>query len=166
MSSIDVSSDTSTDTPEDEVMDLRLEVVVVPVSDVDRAKRFYLGLGCRQDADYVGGDDFRVVQLTPPGSRCSIIMGTGITSAEPGSADSLILVVRDIEAARAKLEGRGVDVSEIFHDASGVFHHAGTEMRVPGVDPDRRSYASLASFSDPDGNGWMLQEITTRLPGR
>jgi hypothetical protein len=93
-------------------------------------------------------------------------MGTGITSAEPGSADSLILVVRDIEAARAKLVGRGIDVSEIFHDASGVFHHAGTEMRVPGVDPDRRSYASLASFSDPDGNGWMLQEITTRLPGR
>jgi catechol 2,3-dioxygenase-like lactoylglutathione lyase family enzyme len=166
MSSIDVSSEISTDGTEAQMMDLRLEVVVVPVSDVDRAKEFYLSLGCRQDADYVGGDDFRVVQLTPPGSACSIIIGTGITSAEPGSADGMMLVVRDIESARAQLIARGVDVSEPFHDVTGVFHHAGTAMRVEGLQPDRKSYASMASFSDPDGNGWMLQEITTRLPGR
>jgi catechol 2,3-dioxygenase-like lactoylglutathione lyase family enzyme len=147
-------------------VDMRLEVVVLPVSDVDRAKDFYLRLGWRLDADYVDGDDFRVVQLTPPDSPCSIIFGTGITTAAPGSADGLYLVVADIEAARAELIGHGVQVSDVFHDAGGVFHHAGTTSRVPGPDPDRRSYASFASFRDPDGNGWMLQEITTRLPGR
>jgi catechol 2,3-dioxygenase-like lactoylglutathione lyase family enzyme len=147
-------------------VDMRLEVVVLPVSDVDRAKDFYLRLGWRLDADFVDGDDFRVVQLTPPGSPCSIIFGTGITTAAPGSADGLYVVVNDIEAARAELIGHGAQVSDVFHDAGGVFHHAGTTSRVPGRDPERRSYASFASFRDPDGNGWMLQEITTRLPGR
>jgi catechol 2,3-dioxygenase-like lactoylglutathione lyase family enzyme len=145
---------------------MRLEVVVLPVSDVDRAKEFYERLGWRLDADVVNGDDFRVIQLTPPGSPCSIIFGTGITTAAPGSADGLYLVVDDIEAARAELSEHGVQVSEVFHDAGGVFHHAGTTARLPGPDPDRTSYASFASFSDPDGNGWMLQEVTTRLPGR
>ena len=147
-------------------MDMKLEVVVVPVADVDRAKDFYKMLGWRPDADFVAGDDFRVVQLTPPGSPCSIIFGTGISSAEPGSTESLQLTVSDIEAARAELASRGADVSEVFHDAGGVFHHAGTEGRVPGAAPGHQSYGSFASFSDPDGNGWMLQEITTRLPGR
>jgi catechol 2,3-dioxygenase-like lactoylglutathione lyase family enzyme len=145
---------------------MKLEVVVVPVVDVDRAKEFYEALGWRLDADFVAGDDFRVVQLTPPGSQCSIIFGTGITSAAPGSADGLHLVVTDIEAARSELVSRGADVSEVFHDVGGVFHHAGTNGRATGPDPQRRSYASFASFSDPDGNGWMLQEITSRLPGR
>jgi len=147
-------------------VDIRLEVVVLPVSDVDRAKEFYVGLGWRLDADFVDGDDFRVVQLTPPGSPCSITFGTGITTAAPGSADGLYLVVADIEAARAELVGHGAQVSDVFHDAKGVFHHAGTTARVPGPDPQRRSYASFASFRDPDGNGWMLQEVTKRLPGR
>jgi catechol 2,3-dioxygenase-like lactoylglutathione lyase family enzyme len=147
-------------------VDMRLEVVVLPVSDVDQAKDFYLRLGWRLDADFVDGDDFRVVQLTPPGSPCSIIFGTGITTAAPGSADGLYVVVADIEAARAELIGHGAQVSDVFHDAGGVFHHAGTTSRVPGPDPQRRSYASFASFRDPDGNGWMLQEISTRLPGR
>ena len=147
-------------------MDMRLEVVVLPVSDVDRAKEFYLGLGWRLDADFVVDDDFRVVQLTPPGSPCSIIFGSGVTDAAPGSADGLYLVVDDIEAARADLVDHGAQVSDVFHDADGVFHHAGTTARVPGPDPERRSYCSFASFSDPDGNGWMLQEVTTRAPGR
>jgi catechol 2,3-dioxygenase-like lactoylglutathione lyase family enzyme len=148
-------------------MDLKLEVVVVPVTDVDEAKQFYTtALRCRLDADVLGDGGFRVVQVTPPGSSCSIIFGDGVTSAAPGSLDSVILVVDDIEAARAELAGRGVDVSEVFHDAGGVFHHSGTAARVPGPDPQRGSYGSFASFSDPDGNGWMLQEITNRLPGR
>ncbi|MCO6008908.1 VOC family protein [Actinoallomurus purpureus] len=145
---------------------MKLEVVVLPVADVDRAKNFYQELGWREDADFATGEDFRVVQLTPPGSACSIIFGTGITSAAPGSAQGLHLVVTDIEAARAELAGRGVEISETFHDAGGVFHHAETQGRVPGPDPDRASYGSFASFSDPDGNGWFLQEVTTRLPGR
>jgi catechol 2,3-dioxygenase-like lactoylglutathione lyase family enzyme len=147
-------------------MDMRIEIVVLPVSDVDRAKQFYGGLGWRLDADFVVDDDFRVVQLTPPGSSCSIIFGTGVTDAAPGSAGGLYLVVDDIEAARAELVGHGAQVSDVFHDADGVFHHAGTTARVPGPDPERRSYCSFASFSDPDGNRWMLQEVTTRLPGR
>jgi catechol 2,3-dioxygenase-like lactoylglutathione lyase family enzyme len=146
--------------------DMKLEVVVVPVSDVDRAKSFYQGLGFRLDIDYVGDEGFRVVQLTPPGSECSIILGDGITSAEPGSVQGLHLVVRDIEAARAELVERGVGVGELFHDAGGVFHRAGTEGRVSGPDPERNDYASFASFSDPDGNGWLLQEVKTRAPGR
>jgi catechol 2,3-dioxygenase-like lactoylglutathione lyase family enzyme len=147
-------------------MDMKLEVVVLPVSDVDRAEDFYKMLGWRLDADFVADADFRVVQLTPPGSQASIIFGTGITSAEPGSAQGLHLVVTDVEAARTEIAERGVKVSEVFHDAGGVFHHAGTAGRVPGPDPEHNSYASFASFSDPDGNGWVLQEITTRLPGR
>jgi catechol 2,3-dioxygenase-like lactoylglutathione lyase family enzyme len=147
-------------------VDMKLEVVVVPVSDVDQAKRFYQALGWRLDADFTDGEDFRVVQLTPPGSQCSIIFGTGITSAAPGSADGLQLTVTDIDAARAELTGHGAEVSEVFHDAGGVFHHAGTDGRVSGPAPNHQSYGSFASFSDPDGNGWLLQEITTRLPGR
>jgi catechol 2,3-dioxygenase-like lactoylglutathione lyase family enzyme len=147
-------------------VDMKLEVVVVPVSDVDRAKNFYKALGWREDADFVAGADFRVVQLTPPGSPCSVIFGTGITSAAPGSTQGLQLTVTDIDAARAELVSNGADVSEVFHDAGGVFHHAGTAGRVPGPAPDHQSYGSFASFADPDGNGWLLQEITTRLPGR
>lgn len=148
------------------IMDMKLEVVVVPVSDVDRAKDFYKSLGFREDIDYVADEEFRVAQFTPPGSPASIILGTGITSAAPGSVQDLQLVVSDIVAARAELVGRGVDVSEVFHDDGGVFHHAGTQGRVAGPAPDRTSYGSFASFSDPDGNGWLLQEVTTRLPGR
>ena len=145
---------------------MKLEVVVVPVADVDRAKDFYKALGWREDADYAAGADFRVVQLTPPGSACSVIFGTGVTSAAPGSAQGLHLVVTDIDAARGELASNGADVSGVFHDAGGVFHHAGTDGRVPGPGPDHKSYSSFASFSDPDGNGWLIQEITTRLPGR
>jgi catechol 2,3-dioxygenase-like lactoylglutathione lyase family enzyme len=145
---------------------MRLEVVVIPVSDVDRALDFYRALGWRLDADVTTDEHFRVVQLTPPGSPCSIIFGTGVSAAASGSARGLHLVVSDIEAARAELVGHGAEVSEVFHDAGGVFHRAGTDGRVPGPDPGRQSYASFASFSDPDGNEWVLQEITTRLPGR
>lgn len=147
-------------------MDFKLEVVVLGVTDVDRAKSFYQGLGFRLDADFATGPDFRVVQLTPPGSLASIIFGTGITAAVPGSSQDLMLVVEDVEAARTELISRGADVSEIFHDQGGIFHHAGTAGRVPGPDPEGRSYSSWASFSDPDGNGWLLQEIKQRLPGR
>ncbi|MGV9705897.1 VOC family protein [Streptomyces sp. NPDC003483] len=147
-------------------MDMKLEVVVVPVTDVDRAKAFYERLGWRLDADFADGEGFRVVQFTPPGSPCSVIFGTRVSAAPPGSSEGLHLVVSDIEAARAELAGRGVEVSKVFHDAGGVFHRAGTEGRVPGPDPERGSYSSFLSFSDPDGNGWVLQEITTRLPGR
>ena len=147
-------------------MDMKLEVVVLPVSDVDRAKRFYQALGWRLDADFAGEGDFRVVQLTPPGSSCSVIFGTGVTSAVPGSAEGLQLVVTDIEAARAEVAAHGVEVSEVFHDAGGVFHHAGTAGRAPGPAPEHRSYGLFVSFSDPDGNGWFIQEVTTRLPGR
>jgi catechol 2,3-dioxygenase-like lactoylglutathione lyase family enzyme len=147
-------------------MDLKLEVLTLPVSNVDRAKAFYENLGFRLDADFVVGDDFRVVQLTPPGSEASVIIGDGVTSALPGSVQGLHVIVTDIVAARADLAARGVDIGEVFHDAGGVFHRAGTEGRVTGPDPERRSYGSFASFSDPDGNGWVLQEIVTRAPGR
>jgi catechol 2,3-dioxygenase-like lactoylglutathione lyase family enzyme len=150
------------------MVDEKLEVVVVPVSDVDRAKEFYGSLGWRLDADRAAGDNFRIVQFTPPGSDCSIQFGTGITSAAPGSAQDLYLVVSDIEAARAELTTRGVKVSEAFHEgAPGArFHHDGAQGRVSGPAPGHASYGSFASFSDPDGNGWLLQEITSRLPGR
>jgi catechol 2,3-dioxygenase-like lactoylglutathione lyase family enzyme len=147
-------------------MDMKLEVVVIPVSDVDKSKQFYVNLGWRLDADVATDETFRVVQLTPPGSPASIIFGTGITSQLPGSAKGLHLIVGDVVAARDELRNLGADVSEVFHDAGGVFHHAGTEARVAGLDPERRSYGSFLSFSDPDGNGWVLQEVTTRLPGR
>ena len=145
--------------------EFKLEVVVLPVSDVDRAKEFYGGLGWRLDADVARGEDLRLVQFTPPGSGCSIQFGTNITSAAPGSAQSLYLTVSDIEAAREELLARGVEVSEVFHEGTlgARFHEAG---RVPGPAPDRGTYGSFATFSDPDGNGWLLQEITTRLPGR
>ena len=147
-------------------MDYKLEVVVIPVADVDRAKSFYKGLGWREDADFATSPNFRVVQVTPPGSPCSVIFGTGLTSAAPGSTQGLQLVVGDIDAARADLAARGAPVSEVFHDAGGVFHHAGTTARVSGPAPDQQSYGSFAEFSDPDGNSWFVQEITTRLPGR
>jgi catechol 2,3-dioxygenase-like lactoylglutathione lyase family enzyme len=166
MNRVQVSSESTTEAPGNAIVDMKLEVVVVPVSDVDRAKRFYGNLGWRLDADFVTGEDFRVVQFTPPGSKCSIIFGTGITSALPGSIEGLQLVVSDIEEARAGLVDRGVDVSEVFHDIGGVFHHAGVEGRVSGPDPEGRSYGSFASFGDPDGNGWLFQEVKTRLPGR
>jgi catechol 2,3-dioxygenase-like lactoylglutathione lyase family enzyme len=150
---------------------MKLEIVVLPVSDVDRAKRFYGGLGWRLDADYASGEDYRVIQFTPPGSGCSVIFGENVTAAAPGSAEGIYLIVSDIEAARADLLGRGVVVSEVFHDAGGVYA-GGDEpylfgrLRVHGRDPDGRSYRSFVSFRDPDGNGWLLQEITARLPGR
>jgi catechol 2,3-dioxygenase-like lactoylglutathione lyase family enzyme len=141
-------------------VELKLEVVVIPVADVERAKRFYAGLGWRLDADFAVGAQFRIVQFTPPGSSCSIHFGTGVTDAVPGSARSLYLVVTDIEAARVELVGRDVDVSDVFHRAGPG------KPPVHGADPQRRSYASFATFNDPDGNSWLLQEITVRLPGR
>jgi catechol 2,3-dioxygenase-like lactoylglutathione lyase family enzyme len=147
-------------------MDMRLEVVVLPVADVDRAKAFYQTLGWRLDADFAGEGGFRVVQLTPPGSACSVIFGSEVTSAAPGSADGLQLVVSDIVAARAELAGHGADVSDVFHDAGGVFHHAGDANRASGPAPEHKTYGSFVSFSDPDGNRWYVQEVTTRLPGR
>ena len=141
-------------------MDMKLEVIIIPVADVDRAKRFYSDLGWRLDADFVVGDSFRVVQLTPPGSACSVHFGKGITPAAPGSMRGTYLIVSDIEAVRADLVARGAEVSEVFHRlAIG----GGT---AKGVDPQRRSYNSFATFSDPDGNTWLLQEVTSRLPGR
>jgi catechol 2,3-dioxygenase-like lactoylglutathione lyase family enzyme len=152
-------------------VDTKLEIVVIPVSDIDRAKEFYGRLGWRLDADYDNGTDFRVIQFTPPGSGCSVIFGRNVTAAAPGSAQGLYLIVSSIQAAREELLGRGVAISEAFHDAGGVY--AGPDqpflfgrLRVSGPDPEHRSYRTFASFSDPDGNGWLLQEITNRLPGR
>lgn len=147
-------------------MDLKLEVIVLPVSDVDRAKSFYQKLNFRLDADFTAPDGLRVVQMTPPGSPASIIFGKDLTDAAPGSVQGLHLVVDDIEIARAELAAQGAPIGDIFHDAGGVFHHAGTQQRLPGLAPGRKSYGSFASFADPDGNGWVLQEIQTRLPGR
>ncbi|GAA2022331.1 hypothetical protein GCM10009839_19640 [Catenulispora yoronensis] len=148
-------------------MDLKLEVVVVPVTDVDRAKAFYTEqLGFRLDADFPVDDGYRVVQATPPGSECSIIFGDGLSAAAPGTYQGLLLVVTDIVAARAELIGRGVAVSEPFRDVSGVFHRPGETEREPGLHPERASYGSFAAFEDPDGNPWFLQEITQRAPGR
>ncbi len=166
MSSVDLSSENAAGTPPVKAGEVKLEVVVVPVSDVDRAKRFYEGLGWRLDADLAVDDGYRVVQLTPPGSACSIIFGEGVTSAPPGSSAGLQLTVYDIDEARADLVARGVDVSEPFHDVTGIFHHAGIEGRVSGPAPAHADYGSFAAFSDPDGNGWLLQEIKKRLPGR
>ncbi len=159
------------DRPKAAPVDMKFEVVVIPVSDVDRAKEFYQKLGWRLDAEYDNGADYRVMQFTPPGSGCSIIFGRNVTAAAPGSAQGLYLIVSDIQAARDELIERGIAASEVFHDAGGVF--AGGDQpylfgrrRVSGLDPEHRSYRSFVSFSDPDGNGWLLQEITTRLPGR
>ena len=148
-------------------VDMKLEVVMIGVSDIDRAKAFYEKLGWRFDGDFTAGDDFRAVQMTPPNSGASIIFGKGITSAKPGSAHSLVLAVDNIDAARNDLIARGVDVSEVFHYAGGPFNlTVGENPRVSGRDPEGRSYYSFASFEDPDGNSWLLQEIQTRLPGR
>ena len=165
MSSMQTSNEQSTKVPIATKVALKLEVVIIPVSDVDRAKNFYEGLGWRLDADFTNGDDWRAVQLTPPGSPGSIIFGKGVTTAVPGSLQGTFLIVDDIKAARAELIGYGVDVSEVFH-FDGVLRVVGTKGRVPGPDPEGGSYRSWASFSDPDGNGWMLQEVKTRLPGR
>ena len=145
---------------------MKLEVVVLPVSDVNGAKTFYLSAGFREDLDYSCGDDFRVVQFTPPGSGASIVFGMGITNAAPGSVEGLQLVVPDVEAARVELMSRGVDVTDVFHDIGGVFYHRSPAYEIPGLDPDRRSYGSFARFSDPDGNGWVLQEVSQRAAGR
>ncbi len=145
---------------------MKLEVVVLPVSDVHRAKAFYAGLGWREDADFTVDEGYRVVQFTPPGSAASVIFGSGLTTAQPGSTQGLQLTVYDIDQARAALIAGGADVSELWHDETGVFHHAGTAGRVPGPHPERADYSTFASFSDPDGNGWILQEIKKRLPGR
>jgi len=147
-------------------MDLKLELIVLPVSDVDAAKAFYRSAGFREDLDYAAGDDFRVVQFTPPGSAASITFGKGLTAAVPGSVQGLVLVVSDIEAAVTELTGRGIDVADVFHDIGGVFYHLSPFYEIPGPDPDRRSYGSFARFQDPDGNGWVLQEVTRRAPGR
>ena len=145
--------------------DMKLEIVIIPVSDVDRAKRFYGDLGWRLDLDFRAGDDYRVIQYTPPGSGCSVMFGENITNAAPGSLQGLHLVVSDILAVRNELLRRGIEISEPFHDTGGVFHHADGNRVVSGLNPQRQSYASYASFSDPDGNGWLLQEITVRLSG-
>jgi catechol 2,3-dioxygenase-like lactoylglutathione lyase family enzyme len=165
MSSTEVDTDTASDGSAGAVS-MRFEVAVLPVADVDRAKAFYEGLGWRLDADLRVDDHYRVVQFTPPGSPASIIFGEGTTTMKPGSLQDLSLVVEDIDAARAELISRGADVGEVWHDETGIFHHGGIEGRVPGPDPDRASYGSWASFADPDGNGWLLQEIKERLPGR
>jgi catechol 2,3-dioxygenase-like lactoylglutathione lyase family enzyme len=166
VSDVQTNPDNVNDAGAPAAVEMRLEVVVIPVSDVDRALQFYRGLGWRLDADFATGPGFRVVQLTPPGSPASIIFGEGLTTAVPGSVQGLQLVVFDINAARAELAGKGVDVSEVFHDEGGIFHHAGTEGRVSGPDPKGNSYGSWVSFHDPDGNEWFIQEIQTRLPGR
>ncbi len=166
MSSTQLTGDTASRSPGAQAVRMRFEVAVLPVADVDRAKAFYEGLGWRLDADLAVDEHYRVVQVTPPGSPASIIFGQGTTTMAPGSVQDLMLVVDDIHAARDELIGNGVDVSEVWHDRTGIFHHAGTEGRVPGPDPAGRSYGSWASFTDPDGNGWLLQEIKERLPGR
>lgn len=158
-------SETASKTPSAPTIDMKLEVVVLPVSDVGRAAEFYRQLRWRVDADIVKGE-FRILQFTPPGSPCSIIFGTGLTPSPPGSAQFLHLIVSDIEAARDELIAHGVEASEVFHDASGGTNRFDPNVRASGPDPARRSYASFLTFRDPDGNGWLLQEITKRLPGR
>ena len=158
-------------TPKASTADMKFEIVVIPVSDVDRAKAFYANLGWRLDADYASGDDFRVIQFTPPGSSASVIFGKNVTAAAPGSAQGLYLIVSDIAATRKQLLDRGIKVSDVFHDAGGVYAGADEpylfgRQRIGGEDPEHRSYRSFASFSDPDGNGWLFQQVTERLPGR
>src|SRR5438876_10161818 len=170
MSSTAVVSNEAASNAKAATFDMKFEIVVIPVSDVDRAKQFYTKLGWRLDADYDNGKDFRVIQFTPPGSGCSIIFGRNVTAAAPGSAQGLYLIVSDIAAARDELRSRGVEVSEVFH-SGGVY--AGPDepylfgrRRTSGADPARGSYRSFASFRDPDGNGWLFQEVTKRLQGR
>lgn len=166
-----ISSNESTSRTSPATVDLKFEIVVIPVSNVDRAKEFYRNLGWRLDADFDSGKDFRVIQFTPPGSGCSIIFGKNVTAAAPGSTQGLYLIVSDIEAASKELLGRGIKVSEVFHGDNGVYAGADEPYlfgrhRVDGPDSAHGSYRSFASFHDPDGNGWLLQEVTTRLPGR
>ncbi len=158
MSTTDASTDASAGTPAPGTIDMKLEVITIPVSDVDRAKSFYESLGWRVDADFDLGNGIRVVQFTPTHSECSLAFGSGLVNAEPGSVERLEMVVSDIEAARADLISRGVEVSEPFHRGAGGFE--------PGLDPERKSYNTYATFKDPDGNGFLLQEVTERLPGR
>lgn len=165
MSSTQTMNDLATGMAHTPTVDLKVEVVAIPVSDVDRAKSFYEGLGWRLDADFANGDDWRLVQMTPPGSPCSVMFGKAFTSAAPGSVQGTFLVVDDLDAARTQLAGRGVEVSEVFH-FDGDLLNAASRGRTPGRDPQGRSYFSFASFNDPDGNGWLLQEVTTRFPGR
>jgi catechol 2,3-dioxygenase-like lactoylglutathione lyase family enzyme len=171
MATLEIDRDAAAKPSTSHSVDMKLEIVVIPVSDVDRAKAFYARLGWRLDADFASGDGWRVIQFTPPGSACSVIFGSNVTAAAPGSARGLYLIVSDLEAARKDLLDRGIEVSEPFHGAGDV--HAGPDepylfgsVRLSGADPKRGSYSSFASFSDPDGNGWLFQEITTRLPGR
>jgi catechol 2,3-dioxygenase-like lactoylglutathione lyase family enzyme len=166
MSNQPTQSDDASAAPHAGTVDMKLEVIVIPVSDVDRAKQFYAGLGWRLDIDIAKDDQFRVVHFTPPGSQCSVLFGKGVTEEKPGSLQGLHLIVSDIQAARSMLGDRGISVSEIFHDAGGLFHRAGEEGRVSGPHPLRRSYGSFAAFMDPDGNRWIFQEVTARLPGR
>jgi len=165
MSSTQVHSETTIERPRTPAVDMKLEVVVIPVSDVGRAAEFYGRLGWRLDVDITEGGG-RVLHLTPPGSPCSVLFGTGVTPSTPGSARFLFLVVSDIEAARADLVRRGIEASEVFHDAGGGYNFYDPRVRVRGPDPDRRSYASFLTFDDPDGNVWLLHEVTTRFPGR
>ncbi len=168
MSTTPTGNEHATDTPTAATVDLKLEVVVIPVSDVDRAKRFYGSLGWRLDADFAFDNGFRVVQFTPPGSGCSVQFGTNITSAAPGSAQGIYLIVSEIEFARDELVARGAKISEVFHAGTpgAQFQSDGTSGRVSGPAPAHASYGSFATFSDPDGNSWLLQEIKARLPGR
>jgi catechol 2,3-dioxygenase-like lactoylglutathione lyase family enzyme len=165
VTNVNVSSGVSTEAPVPGTVEMNLEVIVIPVSDVDRAKEFYGTLGWRLDADVAVGQDFRLIQFTPPGSSCSVQFGVNLTSAAPGAGQSTYLIVPDIEAARTALLARHIEVSEVFHEGTlgARFHDAD---RVSGPSSDRSSYGSFATFSDPDGNGWLLQEVTTRLPGR
>jgi catechol 2,3-dioxygenase-like lactoylglutathione lyase family enzyme len=170
MSNTEVRSENSPRPTRDRGVDMKLEVVVIPVADVDRAKSFYASLGWRLDGDFTAGSEWRVIQFTPPGSGCSVIFGKNVTSAAPGSARGLYLIVSDIGAAREELLARGVRISEVFHAGE---EKIGTDepylfgsRRVSGRDPERRTYRTYASFNDPDGNGWLLQEVTGRLPGR
>ena len=166
MSSTQLNSDTATEGSDATAVSMRFEVAVLPVADVDRAKAFYVGLGWRLDADLTIDEHYSVVQVTPPGSPASVIFGKGTTTMAPGSVQDLMLIVEDLSAARDALIAHGADVSEVWHDETGIFHHGGTEGRIPGPDPQGNSYGSWASFTDPDGNGWLLQEIKERLPGR
>ena len=169
MSTTDVRTSSTTTNPVPEIpADLKLEAVVIPVSDVDRSKAFYAGLDWRLDADFAFDNGFRVVQFTPPGSPASVQFGSRITTAEPGSARGLYLVVSDVQSARDQLKARGVEISEVFHPGApgGQFQPDGDDARLAGRDGDKSSYGSFATFNDPDGNTWLLQEVTTRLPGR
>jgi catechol 2,3-dioxygenase-like lactoylglutathione lyase family enzyme len=165
MSSTELSGDAATEESGATAVSMRFEVAVIPVADVDRAKGFYQGLGWRLDADFPIDEHYRVVQFTPPGSAASIQFGKGLTTLEPGSIQDLFLIVDDLDAARDELTRRGAQVSDVWH-GRGAGSAGGTNGGVPGPDPDRGSYRSFASFSDPDGNGWLLQEIKERLPGR